>query len=197
MIKHKNHVVISNELALDMLKEIFRRISLRQASPIPRFLCDTYDISITSAKLFVGAMFDLKIVAFKGETTKSFYLFGKLNWLETPPTIEMAKLVLEQKHETANERVRAQRAFSAGMKVYKEAKKEIPEEPVVVPEVVEKEAVIETPKEEVNIDIVPVVGPNPDTSSYSIDNFSDKELVAELRRRGYTVTASKTVTIEL
>lgn len=184
MITHKEHVHLTDELAFEVLKDIHKRIGYRQVSSIPKYLTERYGISGSNGKDFLKAMITLKVVAFRGETSQSFYQFNKLEWIEAPPSLEIAKLVLEQKNKTAAEYNRALRQRVRLKKLLEEAK------PVKdFPKMEEAEV-----KEEPAAELVPSEYTPEESQPARITDFSDAALVEELRKRGYEVTATKTIT---
>lgn len=184
MITHKEHVRLTEELAFEVLKDIYKRIGYRQVSSIPKYLNERYGISTSNSKDFIKAMIALKVIAFRGETSQSFYQFNKLEWVEAPPSLEIAKLVLEQKNKTSAEYNRVSRQRVRLRKLVEEAK------PVKdFPKMEETEV-----KEEPAIEAVPSEYIPEESQPTGITDLSDAALVEELRKRGYEVTATKTIT---
>lgn len=184
MITHKEHIRLTAELAYEVLKDIHKRIGYRQVSSIPKYLTERYGISGSNGKDFLKAMIALKVVAFRGETSQSFYQFNKLEWIEAPPSLEIAKLVLEQKNKTSNDYNKISRQRVRLRKLVEEAK------PVKdFPKIEETDA-----KEEPVVEAVPSEAVPAESQPVSITDLSDAALVEELRKRGYEVTATKTIT---
>lgn len=185
MITHKEHVRLTEELAFEVLKDIHKRIGYRQVSSIPKYLNERYGISTSNGKDFLKAMITLKVVAFRGETSQSFYQFNKLEWVEAPPSLEIAKLVLEQKNKTANDYNKISRQRVRLRKLVEEAK------PVKDFSKMEEAEI----KEEPAAELVPSKYIPEESHPTGITDLSDAALVEELRKRGYEVTATETITI--
>lgn len=199
MIKHAPHNKVKAEDLLPILSEVQRMIALRRVSSIPSFLAEK-GIGKTTARYIVHAMFDLKVIAWRGEAAQGLMFFNKVDWVEAPPTLGLAELIIQQKNENILKYFREKDANKIVKEVKKKQEKVLAEEKKK-----EEEKEEENPTSDVQESVyVPVSESNSFISTppveYSvpdISKFSEQELVDELRKRGLEVICRKTIVIEL
>lgn len=196
MIHHRPHNKVTAENLLPILIEIQRMIALRRVSSIISFLVEK-GIGKTTARWVVHAMLDLKVITWRGEAAQGLIFFNKVDWVEAPPTLQLAELIIQQKNENIKKYIEEKDTN----KIVKETKKK--QEKVIAEKEEEKEeekAVTDVP-ESVYVPASEaysfVSTPSPEYSVPDISKFSEQELVDELRKRGYEVVCRKTVVIEL
>lgn len=199
MIHHRPHNKVTAENLLPILVEIQRMIALRRVSSIISFLVEK-GLGKTTARWVVHAMLDLKVITWRGEAAQGLIYFNKVDWVEAPPTLQLAELIIQQK----NENIKKYLEEKDTNKIVKEVKKK--QEKVLAEKGEEKE---EKEEEKATSDVqesvyVPVSDANTfiatppvEYSIPDISKFSEQELVDELRNRGCEVICRKTVVVEL
>ena len=98
MIHHRPHNKVTAENLLPILVEVQRMIALRRVSSIISFLVEK-GLGKTTARWVVHAMLDLKVITWRGEATQGLIFFNKVDWVEAPPTLQLAELIIQQKNE--------------------------------------------------------------------------------------------------
>lgn len=196
MIHHRPHNKVTAENLLPILVEVQRMIVLRRVSSIISFLVEK-GLGKTTARWVVHAMLDLKVITWRGEATQGLIFFNKVDWVEAPPTLQLAKLIIQQK----NENIKKYFEEKDTNKIVKETKKK--QEQVLAEKEEEKEEEKAASDAQVSV-YVPasesnsfISTPAPEYSVPDISKFSEQELVDELRNRGCEVICRKTVVVEL
>ena len=196
MIHHRPHNKVTAENLLPILVEVQRMIALRRVSSIISFLVEK-GLGKTTARWVVHAMLDLKVITWRGEAAQGLIFFNKVDWVEAPPTLQLAELIIQQK----NENIKKYLEEKDTNKIVKETKKK--QEQVLAEKEEEKEeekavsdaqASVYVPASESNSFIST---PAPEYFVPDITKFSEQELVDELRNRGCEVICRKTVVVEL
>lgn len=196
MIHHRPHNKVTAENLLPYLVEIQRMIALRRVSSIVSFLVEK-GLGKTTARWIVHAMLDLKVITWRGEAAQGLIYFNKVDWVEAPPTLQLAELIIQQK----NENIKKYLEEKDTNKIVKETKKK--QEKVLEEKEEEKEEEKATSDVQEGV-YVPVSDANTfiatppvEYSVPDITKFSEQELVDELRNRGCEVICRKTVVVEL
>lgn len=196
MIHHRPHNKVTAENLLPILVEVQRMIALRRVSSIISFLVEK-GLGRTTARWVVHAMLDLKVITWRGEVTQGLIFFNKVDWVEAPPTLQLAELIIQQK----NENIKKYQESKDTNKIVKDTLKK--QEKVLAEKEEEKEEEkaasdvqesVYVPASEYNSFIST---PSPEYSVPDISKFSEQELVDELRNRGCEVICRKTVVVEL
>lgn len=196
MIHHRPHNKVKAEDLLPHLVEIQRMIALRRVSSIISFLVEK-GLGKTTSRWLVHAMLDLKVIAWRGEAAQGLIYFNKVDWVEAPPTLQLAELIIQQKNENIKKYTEGRDTGRIIKKVKKKQAQVLKEE--------EEKKEEENPASDVQEAVyVPVSESNSFISTppveYSvpdISKFSEQELVDELRKRGLEVICRKTIVIEL
>ena len=199
MIHHRPHNKVKAEDLLPHLVEIQRMIALRRVSSIISFLAEK-GFGKTTSRWLVHAMLDLKVIAWRGEAAQGLIYFNKVDWVEAPPTLQLAELIIQQK----NENIKKYADEKDTNKIVKEVKKK--QEKVLAEEKKkEEEKEEENPTSDVQESVYVTASdsnsfistPPVEYSVPDISKFSEQELVDELRKRGLEVICRKTIVIEL
>lgn len=199
MIHHRPHNKVTAENLLPILVEVQRMIALRRVSSIISFLVEK-GLGKTTSRWVVHAMLDLKVITWRGEAAQGLIFFNKVDWVEAPPTLQLAELIIQQKNENikkyleekdTNKIVKETKKKQEKVLEEKEEEKEEKEEEKDVSDVQES---VYVPASEANSFIST---PAPEYFVPDITKFSEQELVDELRNRGCEVICRKTVVVEL
>ena len=196
MIHHRPHNKVTAENLLPHLVEIQRMIALRRVSSIISFLVEK-GLGKTTSRWIVHAMLDLKVITWRGEAAQGLIYFNKVDWVEAPPTLQLADLIIQQKNENIKKYIEGKDTN----KIVKEVKKQQAQVLKEKEEEKEEEKPVSDVQESVYVPVSEsnsfISTPPVEHSVPDISKFSEQELVDELRKRGLEVTCRKTIVIEL
>jgi hypothetical protein len=196
MIHHRPHNKVTAENLLPILVEVQRMIALRRVSSIISFLVEK-GLGKTTARWVVHAMLDLKVITWRGEAAQGLIFFNKVDWVEAPPTLQLAELIIQQKNENIKKYVEERDTN----KIVKEVKKKQEKVLAEKEEEKEEEKAASDVQEGVYVPVSDantfIATPPVEYSVPDITKFSEQELVDELRNRGCEVVCRKTVVVEL
>lgn len=199
MIHHRPHNKVTAENLLPILVEVQRMIALRRVSSIISFLVEK-GLGKTTARWVVHAMLDLKVITWRGEAAQGLIYFNKVDWVEAPPTLQLAELIIQQKNENIKKYLEEKDTNKIVKEVKKKQEKVLSEQEEEKEEKEEEKDVsdvqesVYVPASESNSFIST---PSPEYFVPDITKFSEQELVDELRNRGCEVICRKTVVVEL